>query len=140
MKRFATILALVLGLSAALAGATLAAEAIVGTQRADTLEGTRAGEEIRGLGGADTVRGRPGDDLLRGNEGGDRLNGGPGRDRFFGGAGDDSVDARDGERDGTIDCGTGRDTVRTDGGEPTFDCEREVAEAFPVPQPGEVAP
>jgi hypothetical protein len=57
-----------------------------------------------------------------------------------GGAGDDSIDARDGEKDGTIDCGSGRDTVRTDGREPTFDCEREVAEPIIVPTPGEVAP
>lgn len=140
MKRAITAFALAFVLLAAFAGTALAAKAIVGTERADDLEGTRAGEEIRGLGGGDTIRGRPGDDVLRGNKGEDRLKGGPGRDRFFGGAGDDSVDARDGEKDGPIDCGAGRDTVRTDGGEPTLDCEREVAEPIVISPPGEVAP
>ncbi|HEY0391415.1 MAG TPA: calcium-binding protein [Solirubrobacterales bacterium] len=47
-------------------------------------------------------------DILVGDGGANAMLGQPGRDRFYGGGGEDVVDARDGERDFSIQCGRGR--------------------------------
>lgn len=46
-------------------------------------------------------------DVLIGDARDNNLLGQPGRDRFYGGGGDDVIDARDGERDFSIQCGRG---------------------------------
>lgn len=48
------------------------------------------------------------DDVLIGDGGKNAMLGQPGRDRFYGGGGDDVIDARDGVRDFSIQCGRGR--------------------------------
>ncbi len=47
-------------------------------------------------------------DVLVGDGGPNAMLGQPGRDRFYGGGGEDVIDARDGERDFSIQCGRGR--------------------------------
>jgi Ca2+-binding RTX toxin-like protein len=47
-------------------------------------------------------------DILVGDGRANAMLGQPGRDRFYGGGGEDVVDARDGERDFSIQCGRGR--------------------------------
>jgi Ca2+-binding RTX toxin-like protein len=46
-------------------------------------------------------------DILVGDGGANAMLGQPGRDSFYGGGGDDVIDARDGERDFSIQCGRG---------------------------------
>jgi Ca2+-binding RTX toxin-like protein len=46
-------------------------------------------------------------DILVGDGGPNAMLGQPGRDRFYGGGGEDVIDARDGERDFSIQCGRG---------------------------------
>jgi Ca2+-binding RTX toxin-like protein len=48
------------------------------------------------------------DDVLIGDSGRNAMLGQPGRDRFYGNGGDDVIDARDGVRDLSIQCGRGR--------------------------------
>lgn len=47
-------------------------------------------------------------DILVGDSRANAMLGQPGRDRFYGGGGEDVIDARDGERDFSIQCGRGR--------------------------------
>jgi len=47
-------------------------------------------------------------DVLVGDAGPNAMLGQPGRDSFYGGGGDDVIDARDGVRDASIQCGQGR--------------------------------
>jgi Ca2+-binding RTX toxin-like protein len=47
-------------------------------------------------------------DILVGDSAANAMLGQPGRDRFYGGGGEDVIDARDGERDFSIQCGRGR--------------------------------
>jgi Ca2+-binding RTX toxin-like protein len=47
-------------------------------------------------------------DILIGDERANNVLGQPGRDRFYGGGGDDVIDARDGVRDFSIQCGRGK--------------------------------
>jgi hypothetical protein len=47
-------------------------------------------------------------DVLIGDSGPNAMLGQPGRDRFFGNGGEDIIDARDGVRDFSIQCGVGR--------------------------------
>lgn len=61
-------------------------------------------------------------DVLIGDGGPNAMLGQPGEDRFYGNGGDDVIDARDGVRDFSIQCGKGRPakkvTVRRKGGKP----------------------
>ncbi|MGN6816665.1 MAG: hypothetical protein ACTHK3_11395, partial [Solirubrobacterales bacterium] len=56
-------------------------------------------------------------DVLIGDSGPNSMLGQPGRDRFYGNGGEDVIDARDGVRDFSIQCGTGHpaETVRVRG-------------------------
>jgi hypothetical protein len=56
-------------------------------------------------------------DVLIGNGKANAMLGQPGRDRFYGNGGEDIVDARDGVRDFSIQCGTGHpaETIRVKG-------------------------
>jgi Ca2+-binding RTX toxin-like protein len=55
-------------------------------------------------------------DILIGNARKNAMLGQPGQDRFFGNGGDDVIDARDGVRDFSIQCGRGRPARRKPGG------------------------
>ena len=57
-------------------------------------------------------------DILVGDDGSNSIFGQPGRDRFFGRGGSDVIDARDGESDFSIDCGSGGDAVFRDASDP----------------------
>ena len=81
---------------------------------------------------ADTIRGGDGNDRLSGGLDGDRLiggdgndliDGGDGRNSYSGGAGRDVIDAANGSVE-TINCGSGRDTVRADSTDRVRGCER----------------
>ena len=50
--------------------------------------------------------------MLIGDAGANMMLGQPGEDSFYGRGGDDIIDARDGMRDGTIQCGRGRSSGR----------------------------
>jgi len=54
------------------------------------------------------MEGSFGSDVLVGDGGANNMLGQPGADRFYGGGGDDVIDARDGVRDLSIQCGRGR--------------------------------
>lgn len=62
-------------------------------------------------------------DFLVGSALANRMSGGPGWDRMFGLEGNDALNARDGEKDGMVDCGPGSDDARIDPGDPPVDCE-----------------
>ncbi|MGZ5312230.1 MAG: calcium-binding protein [Solirubrobacterales bacterium] len=66
-------------------------------------------EYFRGQGGNDVLKGFGQPDNLDGGKGNDRLDGGKGRDDLYGGGGSDKLNARDGQRDASIDCGPGND-------------------------------
>jgi Ca2+-binding RTX toxin-like protein len=51
-------------------------------------------------------------DVLIGDSGPNSMLGQPGRDRFYGNGGEDVIDARDGVRDFSIQCGTGHEAIR----------------------------
>jgi RTX calcium-binding nonapeptide repeat (4 copies) len=79
----------------------------------DTVTGGDGRDNMSGGSGRDAVSGGAGSDRLQGAAGGDRISGGSGRDTISGAAGNDRLSARDGVRD-TVNCGSGRDTVRAD--------------------------
>lgn len=83
-----------------------------------------AASRIQGYGGDDIIetgpsrdvlRGGPGDDLLRGNGGDDHLFGKRGSDVFRGGTGNDRLRADRRDKDHSIRCGGGDDSVVIDG-------------------------
>ena len=80
----------------------------------DRAAGGLGDDRVAGDVGNDRLAGDAGLDALYGGAGKDRLVGGADADKLFGGAGRDVISARDGSRD-VIDCGSGRDMVRTDG-------------------------
>jgi Ca2+-binding RTX toxin-like protein len=71
----------------------------------EVLEGSNEGDRLIGSNGPETIWGREGNDVLIGNRGADDLEGFAGRDL---------LDARDGQRDRLIDCGSGPDRARRD--------------------------
>ena len=73
-----------------------------------------AGNRIRGGGGKDRLTDNEGSDKLFGEGGADVLVGGDDRDRYSGGAGKDLIRAKDFTKDLGIDCGSGRDRLRSD--------------------------
>ncbi len=85
-----------------------------GTRGADRVGLTNGADRYRALGGADRVSGRGGADVIQGQGGNDHLSGGPGADRLLGGAQRDVLQARDGNRDGLVDGGPGRDVCVVD--------------------------
>lgn len=70
-----------------------------------TTPDTTVGYRLIGLGG---------NDILSSANGRDRLIGGPGEDTLASGGDRDTIEARDGERDARVDCGTGDDTAFLD--------------------------
>jgi Ca2+-binding RTX toxin-like protein len=71
----------------------------------EVLEGSNERDRLVGSNGPDTIWGREGGDVIVGNRGADDLEGFAGRDL---------IDARDGQRDRLIDCGSGHDRARVD--------------------------
>ncbi|WP_207477149.1 calcium-binding protein [Arenibaculum pallidiluteum] len=92
-----------------------------GNNWANTILGTSGKDEIYGFGGNDRLWGGAGEDWLHAGMGNDRLWGQAGPDHLFGGSGKDlltwnpgriSVNDHVGDPLGTLDGGTGRDTLR----------------------------
>jgi Ca2+-binding RTX toxin-like protein len=71
----------------------------------EVLEGSNESDRLIGSNGPDTIWGREGNDVIVGRHGADDLEGFAGRDL---------IDARDGQRDRRIDCGSGHDRARRD--------------------------
>lgn len=71
-------------------------------------------EYFRGQGGDDVLKGFGQPDNLDGGKGNDKLVGGRGRDDLYGGGGNDRLNARDGQRDASINCGPGNDAAKVD--------------------------
>jgi Ca2+-binding RTX toxin-like protein len=98
----------------------------------DVLDGGDGNDRLAGSAGRDRLSGGTGDDKLTAGKGNDRLTGGPGNDTLSPGSGRDVVDAGGGNDtinsvDGlkeTIDCGTGKDTVRADRRDRLKHCEK----------------
>ena len=75
-------------------------------------------------------------DVLIGNGGANSMLGQPGVDSFFGNGGDDVIDARDGVRDDSIQCGPGKPPGAGQTGPRPFDRPR--PHRFLRPVPGQV--
>ena len=71
----------------------------------EVLEGSNEGDRLIGSNGPETIWGREGNDVIIGRHGPDDLEGFAGRDL---------IDARDGQRDRLIDCGSGSDRAKVD--------------------------
>lgn len=83
---------------------------VLGTGGPDVLRGTGGPDVIAGLGGNDTIHGRGGNDVICG---------GGGTDKMYGDGGRDKIAAKDGRKDGRIDCGPGADPrAERDGKDP----------------------
>jgi uncharacterized delta-60 repeat protein len=89
----------------------------------DSLSGAAGNDRLVGDSGDDTLSGGSGKDSLDGGPGADRLNGGSSRNSYKGGSGNDSITAANGQRE-TVDCGTGRDSVRADRTDRLRHCEK----------------
>ncbi|MGK2955134.1 MAG: hypothetical protein ACSLFI_05625 [Solirubrobacterales bacterium] len=68
-------------------------------------------EEITGSATADVIYGGDSYDTLDGAAGNDDIDGGPENDKILGGVGDDTIRARDGQQDDSINCGGGTNDV-----------------------------
>lgn len=108
-----------------------------GTQKSDKIIGTKHRDEIFAKRGNDLVYGRDGNDEIHGSYGDDTLYGGSGDDRIFdneiggdtdkvyGQSGNDFINVADGDSKDSVDCGSGRDTVKFDKGDNiASNCER----------------
>jgi Ca2+-binding RTX toxin-like protein len=103
---------------------------LVGNASPNKLIGFKSRDVLIGLGGADRLAGEYGNELAVGTASANRLYGGRGRDlllgevggdELFGGPGIDRIDAKDKQREKTIDCGSGndrRERATRDGGDP----------------------
>jgi hypothetical protein len=138
------------------------ADDLLGGEGIDSLAGGAGGDRLWGGGARDSIRGGDGADVLRGQGGNDRLYGGAGPDRLLGGggadvvtevpaaytasdpldtgrnhvaggAGRDVIDVANGRVD-TVDCGSGRDTVKADKGDHLKHCERRRNLISPFPE------
>ncbi|HEV7752470.1 MAG TPA: hypothetical protein VGO71_13080 [Baekduia sp.] len=98
----------------------------------DVLDGGGGNDRLSGSSGRDRLIGGKGNDRLTGGKGNDRLSAGAGndtlspgsgRDAIDGGAGNDTINAVDGVRE-TVECGSGRDTVRADRRDRLKHCEK----------------
>lgn len=142
------------------------ADDLYGQQGNDTADGGPGPDRFWGGGGDDRLRGGQSNDMIRGQGGNDNLSGGPGRDTLVGGPGNDTItevpagysptepldtgqnrvdaggrndtlNVANGQRD-TVDCGTGRDTVKADKADRLKSCERRryLISPFPAVSPG----
>ena len=107
-----------------------AADKLIGNSSPNKLIGFKSRDVLIGLGGADHLAGEYGNDFATGTASANRLYGGRGRDfllgevggdSLFGGPGIDRIDAKDKQREKTINCGPGDDRherATRDGGDP----------------------
>ena len=138
------------------------ADDLFGQQDADLLGGGAGRDRLWGGGSTDSLTGGAGADVLLGQGGNDRLYGGAGRDTLLGGPGSDSIvevprayaatdpldtgrnrvsggggrdriDVANGRRD-LVDCGGGRDTVKSDRADRLKHCEKRRNLISPFPQ------
>lgn len=107
-------------------------DCLEGGSGADVLDGGDGNDRLAGDSGNDRMTGGNGNDRLTGGRGNDRLSGGngndiispgAGKDTISGGPGNDTINSVDGVRE-TVDCGSGRDTVRADRRDRLVHCER----------------
>ena len=107
-------------------------DCLEGGSGADVLDGGDGNDRLAGDSGNDRMTGGNGNDRLTGGRGNDRLSGGngndiitpgAGKDTISGGPGNDTINSVDGVRE-TVDCGSGRDTVRADRRDHLVHCER----------------
>lgn len=89
----------------------------------DRMSGGAGNDALNGLSGNDTLSGGTGNDSLNGSTGNDKINGGSGKNKYAGGSGNDTITAANGRVE-TVDCGTGRDSVRADRKDRVKRCER----------------
>jgi Ca2+-binding RTX toxin-like protein len=91
----------------------------------EILEGSDGPDVLGGTNGKDPlILGRGGDDTIRGNGGADTIDGGSGNDSLFGDAGFDTLEAKDGQRDRTVNCGRGGGQAFLDGNDPAAGCRK----------------
>jgi Ca2+-binding RTX toxin-like protein len=107
-------------------------DCLEGGAGSDVLDGGNGNDRLAGDSGNDRLTGGNGDDRLTGGRGNDKLSGGngkdilspgAGKDTISGGPGNDTINSVDGVRE-TVDCGSGRDTVRADRRDHLIHCER----------------
>lgn len=82
----------------------------------DKILGGNANDRVLGQGGDDALYGENGNDRVNGGAGNDIVVGGPGNDILGGGAGGDEINARDGEKDTILICGSESDRIFYDRG------------------------
>jgi hypothetical protein len=99
------------------------ANSLIGTAFGDRLIGRGGNDKLTGADGDDCLDGGPGNDKLSGGSGADKLDGGTGKNVYSAGGGADSVLAANGRTE-TINCGSGRDSVRADRKDRLRGCER----------------
>lgn len=107
-------------------------DCLEGGAGADVLDGGNGNDRLAGDSGNDRLVGGNGNDSLKGGRGNDRLSGGngndvlspgSGKDTISGGPGNDTINSVDGVKE-TVDCGSGRDTVRADRKDRLIHCEK----------------
>ena len=86
--------------------------------RSNTAGFRRAGLRLDKYKGVSSLEGTKGVDIMIGDGGKNAMLGHEGADTFNGGGGKDYVDAIDGARDRTINCGAGKDTLLRDSSDP----------------------
>jgi Ca2+-binding RTX toxin-like protein len=89
----------------------------------DRMSGGTGNDSLNGSSGNDVVSGGAGNDRLSGSTGNDKISGSAGRNRYSGGPGNDAINSRNGRTE-TVDCGSGRDSVRADRRDRVKRCER----------------
>ncbi len=118
------------------------ADTVFGGAGGDRLVGGNGADRLHGEEGEDELEGQTNEDLLWGEDGNDRLfggteadelfggaandlvEGGPHVDELFGQAGNDRLRARDGTRDGNVNCGGDNDEpTEADEFDPVVNCE-----------------
>lgn len=82
----------------------------------DKILGGNGRDRVLGEGGDDALYGEAGNDTVKGGAGNDIVVGGPGNDILGGGPGGDKINARDGERDTILICGSESDRIFYDRG------------------------
>jgi hypothetical protein len=98
-------------------------DSIDGGTGADKLTGSEGNDTLIGGSGNDTLIGATGKDKLNGGAGNDKIDGGPGPNTYTGGAGNDTINSANGKRE-TVNCGSGKDSVRADKADRVKGCEK----------------
>ena len=112
-------------------------DCIVGGKGNDRLAGAQGKDTLIGGRGGDNLNGSSGADRLLGGSGRDSINAAFGRDRVSGGAGADSINVATAGPAARVNCGKGRDVVRSNTNERRRirGCERRYSSVRPHPPP-----